>query len=399
VAPDFEAPRDADRDNRYAVEIEARDASGLAATQALTVQVTDILVEPLRGSRGADTLTGARGPDRITGEAGHDVLSGGAGNDTFVATIDDGNDLIQGGAGGGDLLTLEETGADAVVSLVTLRASSAEIGADTLRGIEHVTGGDGHDSLVGNGGGNILDGQNGADTLAGGDGDDELFGGRGDDRLDGGEGADWMEGGAGNDTYIVDDPEDEVVEQARGGTDTVLARIDCTLPEQVEHLTLLAGATRGTGNALANRITGGAGADLLAGAAGNDTLIGGGGADTLHGGLGADRLEGNGLADAFLFGSPNEGGDTIIGYRAEDRLLVMAEGFAGLEAGMDVVAAGRYEANSMGLATLAEVGTFVFDTATQTLWWDVDGVGYAPGRMVAEFSGASGWHGGAILVI
>jgi len=399
TAPDFETARDADRNNIYALQIEARDASGLTAAQTLTVQVTDIAVEPLRGSAGADTITGTRAGDRITGEGGHDLLLGGAGNDIFVATIDDGNDQIQGGAGSGDLLTLEETGADALVSLVTLRATSVEIGSDTLRGIEHVTGSDGNDALVGNGGGNALRGENGADTLTGGDGDDELFGGRGGDRLDGGDGADWLEGGAGNDTYIVDDPEDEVVEIAREGTDQVLARIDHRLAEEVEHLTLLSGATRGTGNALANRITGGASADLLEGEAGADTLLGGGGADTLRGGLGADQLEGNGVADAFLFGTPGEGGDTIIGYRAEDRLLVMADGFLGLEAGMDVVAAGRYEANSMGLATLAEIGTFVFDTATETLWWDVDGVGYAPGILLAQFSGAHGWGGGAIDII
>jgi hypothetical protein len=53
----------------------------------------------------------------------------------------------------------------------------------------------------------------------------------------------------------------------------------------------------------------------------------------------------------------------------------------------------------MGLATQAEIGTFVFDTATETLWWDRDGVGYAPGVVVAQLSGAIGWGGGAIVVI
>ena len=57
--------------------------------------------------------------------------------------------------------------------------------------------------------------------------------------LDGGAGADTMIGGAGNDTYVVDNAGDVVIENAGEGTDTV-QRVDHTYPlaANVENLTL-----------------------------------------------------------------------------------------------------------------------------------------------------------------
>jgi Ca2+-binding RTX toxin-like protein len=89
-----------------------------------------------------------------------------------------------------------------------------------------------------------------------------------------------LAGGTGDDTYVVYDPSDQVVEQAGEGTDTVRAPFSYALGDNVENLVLTgAAAINGTGNAGANAITGNAAAN---------TIIGGAGADTLTGGLGAD---------------------------------------------------------------------------------------------------------------
>ena len=66
---------------------------------------------------------------------------------------------------------------------------------DVLSGIEHLTGGDGADTLVGDREGNHLTGGAGADTLIGGDGAD---------RLDGGAGRDTLTGGLGADVFVLD---------------------------------------------------------------------------------------------------------------------------------------------------------------------------------------------------
>ena len=71
-----------------------------------------------------------------------------------------------------------------------------------------------------------------------------------------------------------------LAEAPGGGTDTVEAWVDYTLPSEVENI-VIAGtwAMRATGNALPNRIAGNTGADTLAGRGGDDVLSGGRGAD------------------------------------------------------------------------------------------------------------------------
>jgi len=98
--------------------------------------------------------------------------------------------------------------------------------------------------------------------------------------LDGGLGADILIGGKGNDVYIVDNTGDRVTELFNEGIDTVRASASYSLDDNVENLTLMNGATTGTGNALNNVIVGNAADNILDGAAGVDTLIGGKGNDT-----------------------------------------------------------------------------------------------------------------------
>lgn len=110
--------------------------------------------------------------------------------------------------------------------------------------------------------------------------------------------ADTLIGGRGNDTYIIDDAGDEVVELSGEGVDTVRASVSYVLTNEVENLVLLSGSGNidGTGNALKNTITGnegdntldgGAGADALAGGLGDDTYI----VDLLASGTKAVKLE------------------------------------------------------------------------------------------------------------
>jgi Ca2+-binding RTX toxin-like protein len=83
-------------------------------------------------------------------------------------------------------LDLHLTTAGAIAT--TGRASSGEIGIDTLAGIENVIGGQGADSITLNGNANVIDGQGGNDTTKAGGSDDVIVGGVGSDTMVGGGG-------------------------------------------------------------------------------------------------------------------------------------------------------------------------------------------------------------------
>jgi len=61
-------------------------------------------------------------------------------------------------------------------------------------------------------------------------------------------------------------------------------------------------------------------------------------------------------------------GTAVFGSCADDAVVVSAAGFdAGLVAGMELLAAGRYKENGLGVATQTAAGVFVFDTARSLL--------------------------------
>jgi Ca2+-binding RTX toxin-like protein len=185
----------------------------------------------------------------------------------------------------------------------------------------------------------VIDGTNEDDVISAGGGNDTVNGLAGNDTLDGGTGADRLVGGAGNNSYVVDNQLDTVVEAANAGNDTVLAAISYTLGSNLENLILTGSALiDALGNDLDNLLYGNAGNNTINGLSGSDTVsyinatsgvtvslavtaaqfIGGGqgsdtlvsienivgsiSSDTLTGNTGANVLNGNGGTDTMRGG-------------------------------------------------------------------------------------------------
>ncbi len=315
---------------------------GTAGNNSLSGTDSDTI---MMGYDGIDTLDGGGGNDLINGGTGADTMKGGPGNDTFV--VDNADDTV-----------IEEidAGTDNVWSSVSyVLGSNVEnltlIGTEVVNG----TGNELDNVLTGNSAANVLTGREGNDTYIIGPGDtvienqDEgidtiassetltlpsnienltltgsgnnnatgnaldnlLDGNNGDNVLDGSPGADIMRGGPGNDTYVVENEGDSVIEDPNQGTDTVLSSIHWTLGSNVENLTLIGNAKiNARGNDLNNILIGNTASNLLIGASGDDTLAGGLGDDFLEGGIGNDLyLFGRGYGQERI--ADDDGGDTL----------------------------------------------------------------------------------------
>jgi VCBS repeat-containing protein len=172
-----------------------------------------------------------------------------------------------------DTFTYTITDSEGVSLTTTLTITVNGLGGTVVEGSGVLIGGGSDDILIGGPGYDVLLGLDGNDRLIGGQGlPDELYGGRGDD------------------TYVVDNIGDSIIELEGEGYDTVETSAPAyTLPAHVEALIYTGiGAFAGTGNELDNAITGGAGDDVLMGLDGNDILRGGAGLNVLHGGRGDD---------------------------------------------------------------------------------------------------------------
>lgn len=220
-------------------------------------------------SWGADTIFGCGGNDFINGRGDDDLIDGGYGNDVLWGGF--GADAIAGGSGD-DIIYGGSGAAVPYAFSITVNYSGltdAAIAARVWAGVS---------------GGLALDDKS-TDYLSGGDGRDQLFGQGGDDTLDGGTGIDWMNGGSGNDTYIVDQSADIVIDAAGMGHDTIKASTSFTLASQAEIEVLMATSPASitlVGNSFANTISGASGRNTIDGGSGNDFLTGGTGRDTFR---------------------------------------------------------------------------------------------------------------------
>ncbi|CAI8760674.1 serralysin [Pseudomonas sp. IT-P260] len=219
----------------------------------------------LKGNELDNVITGNAGHNYIDGGLGADTMIGGAGNDVYF--VDNLQDVV---------IELANEGNDTVWSSVDFTLSdNVEIG-----------------SLIGNA--NL--------NLTGSAQNNFLNGNEGNNILDGGLGADQMFGGGGDDTYIVDNVNDVVMEAADKGHDLVLTSVDYTLAYDLEDGTITGNAdVYLRGNNRDNILIGNSGNNELQGFDGIDQLYGGAGNDTLYAGIGNTTLNGGTGADTFAF--------------------------------------------------------------------------------------------------
>lgn len=308
---------------------------------ALTANVENLTLTGLAAINGtgntlANTIIGNQADNIINGGAGNDNMQGGLGNDTYF--VDSSRDVVSEIAGAGT----DTVNSSFTYTLGTNLENLTLTGNLAING----TGNTLANTLTGNSANNVLNGGAGIDTLLGGAGNDTYVVDAGDIIIENlNEGIDLVQSGAtytlganienltltgttgingtgnalnnvltgntginiltglgGNDTYVVNLVQDQVVEAAGGGIDTVNSSVTYILGAEVENLTLTATTTiNGTGNAANNIITGGSGSNALSGLAGNDTITGNAGNDTIRGGLGADLLTGGTGRDTFAF--------------------------------------------------------------------------------------------------
>jgi trimeric autotransporter adhesin len=202
-----------------------------------------VVIENAYGGSGIDTLTGNFADNILDGGAGADTMTGGGGNDRYY--VDNVGDVVIENGGG----------IDSVYTTLTYYALGANV--ENLNDVGNFstdfTG-------IGNSLNNLIQSYHG------------------DDYLDGGAGADTLQGYNGDDTYVIDNAGDVVLESLNMGTDQVNCTLTSyTLAANVENLNYLGPSTTGffgTGNALNNTIWGWNGSDFLDGAAGADNLYG-----------------------------------------------------------------------------------------------------------------------------
>lgn len=350
----------------------------------------------LSGDTGDDVLFGGRGNDVLNGDAGNDVLEGGEGADRLAGH--DGDDAfifrhetvptgesVAGGPGTdavfisgfvdlrrAKLSSIEELQFDATVdgSATLTQAQAAGIGTfvgnQPEPGLPAPRGGDGVHILIvhATSGGTLdLSGKTIVDIdevhLVGTKHANSLVGTAGVDFLDGGAGADLMVGGGGNDTYFVDNARDVVVEMPGAGIDAVRATVSYTLGADIENLSLegLRGLT-GIGNEAANVISGSI----------ND--------DRIHGRLGADILSGDAGKDWFVFDTTLGAGnvDAVLDFTVGmDKIVLENDVFVGLVPGNL-----RVDTFRNGNAAMDADDRILYDSASGTLYFDVDGTGASP---------------------
>ncbi len=296
--------------------------------------------DDLYGGAGNDVLRAGFGDNTLEGGTGDDELFGSNGSDTYIYNLGDGNDrisdqnngsrpnvlrfgtgisidglslsygslAIQVGANAGNVIHIEgyERGSDPQDLAIQRFEFANGLAYSASEFIDAVGFGS-----VGTDEDDVLIGTEQDDVIQGDAGNDQIQGRGGNDTLDGGIGIDTLDGGLGDDLYLVDDPDDVVVEAEQGGLDTIEVHdgIAYTIRSEVEVLRLIADDGTGIGDGRDNllqargehnRLNGMDGDDLLEGSAHGDILDGGFGKDTMTGAGGDDTYHVDDLADVIV---------------------------------------------------------------------------------------------------
>jgi len=268
-------------------------------------------------------IIGNGGANVITGGGGNDILTGGAGADTFVFKRGDRSDIITDYENGLDVVRLDDHGFS---TFEEVRAAMTQVGDDTYLALTSFDTLVFRDTLVSDFSAKDFawprippESQAWIRANIGTEGVDTMYGSASNERFEGKGNADIYAGGLGDDTYLIDNDEQRVIERAREGIDTVESYISYTLSDHVENLILLTPGTTGTGNDLANRIIGSSGNDVLNGKGGNDHLFGGAGDDVFV----FERGNGTDIVADFTVNDRERDSLRFVGY-GEDAYLTNA---------------------------------------------------------------------------
>ncbi len=263
----------------------------------------------LVGNSVANTITGGAGNDTLDGysDTYTDRLVGGNGSDTYI--LHDSKDIISElGKQLGDIDTIKLDSDFSPIKYVLNNTKIEALDASSLASAITLNGNSLTATKITGGAGN--------DTITGGRAVDTLIGGEGNDILYGGTEAvtDILQGENGDDTYILKDTKDIIIDTDGANTiklnnlftgslslsNTIgydytsakIGTIDATASSK--NLILVGNATSST------LVKGGAGRDSITGGSGNDTIYGGSGNDTLRGGEGINELYGGDGNDLFI---------------------------------------------------------------------------------------------------
>ena len=220
-------------------------------------------------SIGGDSITGCYGSDTINDNnaAAADTLAGVGGNDTFIVT--NSGDVVSEMKSSKATIIMSWTDFSLVSNVQNLTIMDSSVG---------------HYAIGNAAGGDSITGCAGNDTLS--------------DSGSAGEKADTLHGIGGNDTFIIYNTNDIMIETSTTTINTVESVANCTIGSNIEILTLI---DPNKGHYVVGNSAGG---DIITGCAGNDTLSNNSNIGT--GVTVADTLTGIGGNDTFIVYNTND---------------------------------------------------------------------------------------------